>query len=130
MHTWNSRSQEIKELPILRVHDGTLDELHHGLATVLKLGVTPEAKGSCRKSQEEGINAAREVEWGTEDHEFNMAIYRQFLQNKEGPVLLGLNHTSTMNLLGAFEQDIPLSLGQPLSSSRHPRPSSTLDSPL
>lgn len=44
--SWNPGSQEIEKLPVLGVHDGSLNELHHRLTAILKLGMTPEAEGS------------------------------------------------------------------------------------
>lgn len=44
--SWNSGSQEIEELPILGVHNGSFNELYHGLTAILKLGMTPQAEGS------------------------------------------------------------------------------------
>lgn len=43
---WNPGPQEIEELPVLGVHDGSLDELHHRLTAILKLGMAPQAEGS------------------------------------------------------------------------------------
>lgn len=48
--TWDSGAQEVEEFAVLGVHDGSLDELHHGVATVLELGVTPQAECPCRRS--------------------------------------------------------------------------------
>lgn len=42
--TWDSGAQEVEEFAVLGVHDGSLNELHHRVATVLKLGVTPQAE--------------------------------------------------------------------------------------
>lgn len=36
-----TRSQKVKEFSILRMHDGTLYELHHRMAAVLKLWMAP-----------------------------------------------------------------------------------------
>lgn len=44
--SWNPGPQEIEELPILGVHDGSLNELYHRLTTILKFGMTPQAEGS------------------------------------------------------------------------------------
>lgn len=44
--TWNPGSQEVKELPVFRVHDRSLYKLHHRLAAILKFGVTPQTEGS------------------------------------------------------------------------------------
>lgn len=42
--TWHSGAQEVEEFAVLGVHDGSLDELHHRVAAVLKLRVTPQAE--------------------------------------------------------------------------------------
>lgn len=42
--TGDPGAQEVQELPVLGVHDGSLDELHHGVTTILKLGVTPQTE--------------------------------------------------------------------------------------
>lgn len=42
--TWDSGPQEVEEFAVLGVHDGSLDEFHHRVAAVLKLGVTPQAE--------------------------------------------------------------------------------------
>lgn len=47
--TWDSGTQEVEKFSVLGVHDGSLDELHHGVAAVLELGVTPQAEGACRR---------------------------------------------------------------------------------
>lgn len=47
--TWDSGAEEVEEFSVLGVHDGSLDELHHRVATVLKLGVTPQAERPCRR---------------------------------------------------------------------------------
>lgn len=46
--TWDPGAQEVEELPVLGVHDGSLDELHHRVAPVLELGVAPQTEGPCR----------------------------------------------------------------------------------
>lgn len=48
--TRDSGAQEVEELAILGVHDGSLNELHHRVAAVFKLGVTPQAKGPWRRT--------------------------------------------------------------------------------
>lgn len=47
--TWDSGTQEVEKFSILGVHDGSLDELHHRVASVLELGVTPQAESACRR---------------------------------------------------------------------------------
>lgn len=42
--TWHSGAQEVEEFAVLGVHDGSLDELHHRVAAVLKLRVAPQAE--------------------------------------------------------------------------------------
>lgn len=49
--TRNPGAQEVKKFPVLGVHDGPLDELHHRLAPVLKLGVAPQAEGPFRENR-------------------------------------------------------------------------------
>lgn len=49
--TWDSGAQEVEEFAVLGVHDGPLDELHHGVAAVLKLGVTPQAERPWRSEK-------------------------------------------------------------------------------
>lgn len=51
--TWDSGAQEVEEFAVLGVHDGSLDELHHRVAAVLKLGVTPQAERPwrCREAR-------------------------------------------------------------------------------
>lgn len=39
--SWDPGSQEIEKFPILGVHDGSLNELHHRLTAILKLGMAP-----------------------------------------------------------------------------------------
>ena len=46
--TGDSGAQEVEELSVLGVHDGSFYELHHRVTTVLELRMTPEAEGSCR----------------------------------------------------------------------------------
>ncbi len=42
--TWDSGAEEVEEFAVLGVHDGSLDELHHRMAAVLKLRMTPQAE--------------------------------------------------------------------------------------
>lgn len=49
--TWDSGAEEVEEFAVLGVHDGSLDELHHGVAAVLKLGVTPQAERPWRDNR-------------------------------------------------------------------------------
>lgn len=42
--TWHPGAEEVEEFAILGVHYGSLDELHHRVAAVLKLRVTPQAE--------------------------------------------------------------------------------------
>lgn len=42
--TWDSGAEKVEEFAVLGVHDGSLDELHHRVAAVLELGVTPQAE--------------------------------------------------------------------------------------
>lgn len=49
MLTWNPGSEEVQKLPVFGVHDGSLDELHHRLAAVFKLGMAPQAEGPCQQ---------------------------------------------------------------------------------
>lgn len=44
--TGYSGAQEVEELSVLGVHDGSFYELHHGVTTILKLGMTPQAERS------------------------------------------------------------------------------------
>lgn len=39
--SWDPGSQEIEKFPVLGVHDGSLNELHHRLTAILKLGMAP-----------------------------------------------------------------------------------------
>lgn len=48
--TRDSGTQEVEELAVLGVHDGSLNELHHRVAAVFKLGVTPQAEGPWRRT--------------------------------------------------------------------------------
>lgn len=47
--TWDSWAEEVEEFAVLGVHDGSLDELHHRVAAVLKLRVTPQAERPWRE---------------------------------------------------------------------------------
>ena len=47
--TRDSGAQEVEELPVLGVHDGSFYELHHRVTTILKLRMTPQTEGSWRK---------------------------------------------------------------------------------
>lgn len=49
--TWHSGAQEVEEFAVLGVHDGSLDELHHRVAAVLKLRVTPQAERPWRRRE-------------------------------------------------------------------------------
>lgn len=46
--TRDSGAQEVEELSILGVHDGSFYELHHRVTTILKLGMTPQTERPCR----------------------------------------------------------------------------------
>jgi len=49
--TWDSGAEEVEEFAVLGVHDGSLDELHHRVAAVLKLGVAPQAERPWRQKE-------------------------------------------------------------------------------
>lgn len=51
MLTWNPGAEEVQKLPVFGVHDGSFDELHHGLAAVFKLGMAPQAEGPCQQDR-------------------------------------------------------------------------------
>lgn len=42
--TGDSGAQEVQELSVFGVHDGSLNELHHGVTAVLELWVAPETE--------------------------------------------------------------------------------------
>lgn len=48
--TWDSGAQEVEELSVLGVHDGSFYELHHRVTTILKLGMTPQTERSCMRT--------------------------------------------------------------------------------
>lgn len=50
--TRDSGSQEVEELSVLGVHDGSLYELDHRVTTILKLRMTPETERPCRGQTE------------------------------------------------------------------------------
>ena len=58
--TGDSGSQEVEELSVLGVHDGSLYELNHRVTTILKLRMTPETERPCRGQTEQN-----ESEWET-----------------------------------------------------------------
>lgn len=49
--TWDSGAQEVEELSVLGVHDGSFYKLHHRVTTILKLGMTPQTERSCTRTR-------------------------------------------------------------------------------
>ena len=65
------------------MHDGSFNELHHRVTTVLKLRVTPQTKGSCQRVREREKNTEREETQEQGEREEDRAKKRNSVRKTE-----------------------------------------------